>query len=194
MVSLAVTLLNGEGAAAIIAGFIPARFAPGFVAGLPDMAPAALTPLTATLLHGGVMHLLMNMVMFVYAGAAVERAVGGRGLVALYVVGAYAAAFGQWLPDPGSPNPMIGASGAASAVLGAYSLLYGRSRARAFGPVPERVVQALWLALSWSLLNIVVATIAHDAGLDIAAGAHIGGFIAGLLLARPLLAWRYRDA
>jgi len=79
-------------------------------------------------------------------------------------------------------------------VLGAYSMLYGTPRVRAFGPVPARVVQALWLAIAWSVINVAVALVASDAGLNIAAGAHIGGFIAGLALARPLLGWRYRGA
>ena len=194
LVSLIVTLLGFEEWAAIVGGFIPARVGLAIVGGVPALVPAIATPLSATLVHGGVAHLLMNMILFGYAGVAVERALGSRGLVALYIVGAYAAAAGQWLPEPGSPNPMIGASGAASAVLGAYSMLYGTSRARAFGPVPARVVQALWLALAWSVINIAVALVARDAGLNIAAGAHIGGFVAGLALARPLLGWRYRGA
>ena len=194
LISLIVTLVGVEELAAMVGGFIPARASLDPVGGAPGLLPVVLTPLSATLIHGGIAHLAMNMVLFVYAGVAVERALGARGLVILYLVGAYAAAVGQWLPEPLSPNPMIGASGAASAVLGAYSTLYGNARARALGPVPAGVVQALWLAIAWSVINIVVALVARDAGFNIAAGAHIGGFIAGLALARPLLAWRFRGA
>jgi membrane associated rhomboid family serine protease len=89
---------------------------------------------------------------------------------------------------------MIGASGAISAIVGAYALLYGRSRARAIGPIPAAVVNIAWLAAGWAAINILVAWVAQSAGLGIAAGAHVGGFLAGLALMRPLLAWNWRSA
>ena len=194
IVSLIVTLLDLEPHAALYAGLVPARASLGFAGDTPGLAPVILTPLTATLIHGGIFHLVMNLIMLVYTGAATERAVGARGIAVLYVVGAYAAALAQWLPDPQSVAPMIGASGAASAVLGAYAMLYGRGRARNVGPVPARLVQAVWLAVAWAVLNLLIAAVAVRSGLNLAAAAHIGGFIAGLVLVRPLLAWRWRTA
>ncbi|MBO9622788.1 MAG: rhomboid family intramembrane serine protease [Sphingomonas sp.] len=191
-VSLAVTFYFGLYQASMRGGFIPAR-----ASGLPtDFAavPTWLTPLSCTLLHAGVLHLAMNMVMLGFTGRQAERAVGPLGIVILYVVGAYAAAFAQWLPDPQSVTPMVGASGAASAVVGAYSLLFGRSRAKAIGPIPAQVVHVLWLAAAWIVINLLVAFAFLGAGLAVAAWAHIGGFIAGLLLARPLLRWHWRKA
>ena len=84
--------------------------------------PAWLTPLTATLIHGGIAHLALNLVMLVYCGLFAERALGAAGVVILYIVGAYAAALGHWAFEPGSSMPMIGASGAISAVVGAYAV------------------------------------------------------------------------
>ena len=55
-----------------------------------------LTPLTATLVHGGLLHLGFNMLMLVWCGTQVERVLGRTGLIVLYVVGAYAAALAQW--------------------------------------------------------------------------------------------------
>src|SRR3546814_10607448 len=83
--------------AAVVGGFIPllvsgAEITPG--AGL-NPFPVWITPLTATLIHGGYAHLLLNMVMFVYCGRMVERGLGTRGLIILYVVGAYVSAGGQ---------------------------------------------------------------------------------------------------
>jgi membrane associated rhomboid family serine protease len=192
-VSVVVTL-GGVDAfeASMRAGFIPAR-----LSGIPTdyyAVPTLLTPLSCTLLHAGLLHLAMNMLMLGYTGKETERAVGPWGIVVLYVVGAYAAAFAQWLPDPLSTTPMIGASGAASAVVGAYSLLFGRSRAKAIGPISAQVVHVVWLAVAWTVVNLLIAFAFLGAGVAVAAAAHIGGFIAGLALVRPLLLWRWRRA
>lgn len=197
-VTVAVSLLAqwtiGNVNAALYAGFVPGRASLGFAGDIPGLFPVILTPLSATLIHGGLLHLAMNMAMLVATGTLTERAIGGRGMVVLYLVGAYAAAAGQWLGDPSSPVPMVGASGAISAVIGASSLFYGRSRARAIGPVPAGAVHMLWLLAAWTVLNFAFAFILANAGVGIAVAAHIGGFVAGLALARPLLMWRWRGA
>ncbi len=193
-VSLLITLSSAENWAAVNVGFIPARLTQGDVGGSGLLVPAILTPLTATLVHGGLFHLGMNLLLLVYAGIATERTLGSTGVAVLYGVGAFAAALAQTLPDPQSVVPMIGASGAAAAILGAYALLFGQSRARAVGPIPAGVVNAVWLAVAWAVVNVLIAFLAASTGLGIAAAAHIGGFIAGLALARPLLAWRWRGA
>src|SRR3982751_6844047 len=94
--------------AAIVLGFIPARFS-GLIAVSPAV-PAILTPLTATLVHSGLIHLGFNLLIFVWCGPAVERVLGKTGLITLYLVGAYAAALAQWATAPASTVPMIGAS------------------------------------------------------------------------------------
>lgn len=177
---------------AVEGGFIAARMAGDTLAGH-DLVPVWLTPLTATLIHGGWAHLALNLVMFVYCGQQVERALGAVGIVLLYILGAYAAAAGQWVFEPGSVVPMIGASGAISAIVAAYALLYGERRARAIGPVPAGFVHVTWLAVAWIGIQLLVG-FAGIGGLTIAIGAHIGGFLGGLALARPLLLWRYRGA
>lgn len=189
-------LLMGWGnIAAVVGGFIPARLPDKLIAGYDGfLVPAYLTPLSATLLHGGVVHLLFNMVMLVYAGRETERALGSSNLVILYLVGAFAAAGGQWAQDPHSVMPMIGASGAESAVVAAYAMLYARDgRAKAIGPIPAWLVHAVWLGVAWILINVAMGFVTLM-GQPIAIGAHIGGFIAGLILARPMLLWRYRKA
>ena len=89
---------------------------------------------------------------------------------------------------------MIGASGALSAVVGAYALLFGQSRARAIGQFSAGVVHVVWLAAAWIGIQLMIGVAGLGGFGTIAIGAHIGGFLAGLAMARPLLLWRYRHA
>jgi membrane associated rhomboid family serine protease len=187
--------------AALAGGFIPARISgvalPADMAAAIDRIgalPAWLTPLSATLVHGGAIHILFNMLMLGFCGRFVEVALGGRGLVVLYLLGAYAAAAGQYLWSPDSPIAMIGASGAASAVLGAYALLYGQRRTTFANRTLNMLANVLWLAVAWIGVQLLIGVASHSAGPAIAIFAHIGGFLAGLALARPLLLWKYRGA
>ncbi|MBU6252933.1 MAG: rhomboid family intramembrane serine protease [Alphaproteobacteria bacterium] len=177
---------------AMMAGFVPARFA-AEVPGL-DLIPRFLTPLTATLVHGDLLHLSMNLITFWYCGRIVERVVGGKGLIILYLIGAYASAATHWLVNIGQDQPMIGASGAISAVLGAYAMMFSQSEARAFGPIPAEWVRALWLAAGWAGVQWMIGFAGAASGYSIAIAAHIGGFFAGLLLAKPLLRRRFARA
>lgn len=192
-VHLVVSLTRLTDHAALMAGFVAARFAG--VAWLPYAVPAILTPLTATLVHANLLHVVFNMLMLGFCGRFVEAALGARGLLVLYVLGAYAAAFAQWVAGPLAVVPMIGASGAVSAVVGAYALLYGQRRTKGWGPIPAQALHVLWLAAAWIGLQLLVglATVPGLPG-GIAIAAHIGGFLGGLALARPLLLWRYRSA
>lgn len=203
----ALVAISGMGDAAVmLAGFIPERIgSPGLLdqlgLGVPAV-PVWLTPITATLLHGGWLHLGFNMMMLVFCGRQVEAVLGPRLLLLLYVIGAYCAALGQWLLGPDVSVPMIGASGAISAIIGAYALLYSNQQVRAIGPFSSHVVRMLWLGAVWIVLQGMIA-LAGLGGMNvgqgdgfalsqIAVGAHIGGFIAGMVLTRPLLRWRFR--
>ncbi len=133
--------------------------------------------------------------MLLFCGRQVEAVLGRWPLVLLYAVGAYAAAAAQWAVDPLGTAPMIGASGAISALMGTYALLYSRQNVRAFGPVPASVVRVLWLAAAWIVLQALIGyAMMSDGGAQIAVAAHVGGFVAGLLMTRPLLKWRFRRA
>jgi membrane associated rhomboid family serine protease len=171
------------------AGFIPARFTESMPF---EAVPFWLTPLTATLLHGGLLHLGFNLLMLIYCGRQVEGVLGGMRLALLYLVGAYGAALGQFLVDPGSTSPMIGASGAISAVIGTYAMMFGRGQVKRVGPVPGIVVRALWLAAAWVVLQWGIGFVSGGTATPIAVAAHVGGFLTGLVLTYPLLEWRYR--
>ena len=193
--TLAFLLLWATGksdAAAYLGGFIPGRIS-GFVT-LDGAMPVWLTPLTATLLHSSLFHLGFNLLMLAFCGRFVESVIGAGPFAVLYGVGAYAAAGAQYFAGPLAPEPMIGASGAISAVLGAYALLFSQQEVRAIGPLSSTTVRVLWLAAAWIVVQALFAVAMAGAAIHIAIAAHIGGFIAGLLLARPLLLWRYRTA
>lgn len=178
--------------AALALGFIPARLS-GLPAPFPAV-PALLTPLTATLVHSGLIHLGFNLLVFVWCGREVERVLGNSGLIVLYLVGAYAAAIAQWAVDPMGIVPMVGASGAISAVMGAFALSFGRARRISNSPAVNRWVNAIWLMVAWIVLQLMMGWLAGGQGYLLATPAHVGGFAAGLLLQRPLLLWRYRNA
>jgi len=179
-------------AAAVWAGFIPARV--GLLPNDGSLAPLFITPLSATLVHAGLMHVLFNLVILLFCGRSVEVIIGGRQLLILYVVGAYVAAGAHYLIDPAETLPMIGASGAISAVLGAYSMLFGRNRVKIANPTAALWLNALWLMVAWIGLQLIVGLTFQTEGARIAIAAHIGGFLVGLLLAKPLLLLRYRKA
>jgi membrane associated rhomboid family serine protease len=181
--------------AAFVMGFIPARFS-GLAVLPPDISavPAFLTPLTATLVHSGLVHLGFNLLVFVWCGSQVERVLGKTGLIMLYLVGAYASALLQWLANPVAIVPMVGASGAISAVIGAFALSFGRPKPFTNNLRVNRWINVAWLMLAWVILQVMMSWLAGGQGYLLATPAHIGGFAAGLLLQRPLLLFHYRKA
>jgi membrane associated rhomboid family serine protease len=177
---------------ALRGGFIPARM------GLPvdaTVVPDWLTPLSSAFIHAGILHILFNLLIFAFCGRSVENVLGPAAIGILFVVGAYAAALGHYLLDPGSMYPMIGASGAVSAIVGAYAMLFGRNRVKVENPTLALWLNALWLAVGWIALQALLGFASGmDGNVAIAIGAHIGGFLVGIALARPLLLFRYRGA
>jgi membrane associated rhomboid family serine protease len=173
-------------------GFIPVRLS-GAAVPWPAV-PALLTPLTATLVHAGLIHLGFNLLILVWCGTAVERVLGKTAVIVLYLVGAYAAALAQWALDPMGTMPMVGASGAISAVMGAFALSFGRAKAFTSNLRVNRWINVVWLLVAWVVLQMMMGWLAGGQGYLLATPAHVGGFAAGLLVQRPLLLWRYRGA
>lgn len=180
-----------EPQAFIGAGFIPARFGTELIAPPGTLLPFFLTPLSSAFLHGGVLHLVFNLLVLLFIGRQLEAPLGAKAMGVLLVVGAYAGALTQFLADPQSTVPMIGASGAISAIIAVYALIFSRSQAPAIGPIPSHWVRALWLAAAWIGVQLLIGFAGGGGFGAIAIWAHVGGFLAGLLLARPLLRWRF---
>ncbi|WP_448536603.1 rhomboid family intramembrane serine protease [Sphingobium yanoikuyae] len=181
--------------AALLGGFIPARIGnPGLLDGMAAV-PWWLTPLSCTFVHAGWLHIGFNLLMLLFCGRQVEHVLGRTGTLILYVAGAYAACFAQWAITPESVNPMVGASGAISAIIATYALLYSQQQVRRIGPLSANFVRVLWLAAAWITIQLMigVATAGRLGDLGpIAIADHIGGFLVGLALTRPLLRWRFR--
>ena len=148
--------------------------------------------ITHMFLHGGWMHLAGNMLFLWIFGDNLEDLMGHAKFLMFYVLAGLAAAALQIAVDPASQAPMVGASGAIAGVLGGYLLLFPRARVdvviiliiifRVF-PIPAWIVLGLWFGI-----QVVSSTTTPSEDGGVAYFAHIGGFIAGLVLCLPL--WR----
>ena len=178
--------------AAIAMGFIPERMNGAEM--LSPAVPAFLTPLSATLVHAGILHLGFNLLILVWCGTQVERVLGSKALIFIYLVSAYVAAMAEWLVAPHATVPMVGASGAISGIIGAFALSFGQQKQIVRSKRLNRALNALWLLAAWIVLQLMTGMLAGFQGVLVATPAHVGGFLSGLLLQRPLLMWRYRKA
>jgi membrane associated rhomboid family serine protease len=158
------------------------------------MLPAWLTPISSAFLHGGLLHVGLNMMMLAIIAPNLERVLGGINIAILYGVGIVASAAVQVASDPMSMVPMVGASGAISALIAAHVMLFPREKPKPLGPIPGAWAHALKLMAGWVVLNLMLGFVGPSIGVQIAIWAHIGGFAAGLALTWPLLRWKYRNA
>src|SRR5206468_7368774 len=140
-------------------------------------------------LHGGWMHVIGNMWYLWIFGDNVEDRLGHAGYIIFYLLCGIVAAFGQIVIDPTSTLPTIGASGAIAGVMGAYFVLYPRSRVLTL--VPFFFIYFVWLP-AWVMLGYwflyqflsgaatSIATASQQSGGGVAFWAHVGGFVAGI--------------
>jgi membrane associated rhomboid family serine protease len=146
----------------------------------------ALSVLTAMFLHGGLLHLLGNMLFLWVFGNNVEDRLGRLGYLLFYLVCGYASAYGFAAGNADSTVPLIGASGAIAGVLGAYLVLYPRARVITLVPyllfiplrLPAWMVLGFWFVLQW----IYSSGAAVTEGAGVAYLAHVVGFAAGALI------------
>lgn len=188
-------LIGGSsfGASVIYAyGLVPARMSAA-IAGIAPPSSALPTVLTHIFLHGGLIHLALNMVFLAWVGRYVEWVAGRVGLVSLFLTGGFVGGIAQILAAPQSPTPVIGASGAIACVFGAYAVMFAKSRVqprRILGvSVSGETLTALWYAASWIGLQLLVGIAFAEPGGGLLGGGiaiwtHIGGFLTGLVLAR----------
>jgi membrane associated rhomboid family serine protease len=159
------------------------------------VTPAMLGVLTSIFLHGGWLHLLGNMLFLWIFGNNIEDRFGHLPFLAFYAVGGIAAALAQVAIDPSSTIPLIGASGAIAAILGAYFVFYPGARITSLVflgffyqvlNVPAIVVLGYWFVLQ--LIDGFASLGADNAQGGVAFFAHIGGFVAGMAVALVLRA------
>jgi len=192
-------------------GLVPLRLASSLNLSLPHVyshahvvspALALLPVLTSMFLHGGWWHLIMNMWFLWIFGRNVEDTLGHFPYLVFYLTCGFVAALVQTLSDLNSTFPMIGASGAIAGVMGGYFLLYPRARVLMLVPflfifflwLPAWVVLGYWFVLQFlSGVGTALVTAERSSG-GVAFWAHVGGFVAGMLLVRlfPSRTRRYR--
>jgi membrane associated rhomboid family serine protease len=150
-----------------------------------DFHAASLsTPFTSMFLHNGFGHLLTNMWYLHLFADNVEDALGKLRFLAFYLACGLAAAAAHVFVDPESRIPMIGASGAISGVLGAYLRLFPFARVITLVLIFVRELPALIFIVIWFAVQLFngVGSLGHAETGEVAFFAHVGGFVAGLLL------------
>jgi membrane associated rhomboid family serine protease len=155
-----------------------------------------LSVLSAMFLHGGLLHLLGNMLFLFVFGNNVEDRLGRVRYLLFYLACGYAATYGFALANPTSQETLVGASGAIAGVLGAYLVLFPRARVTSLIPflffipiwLPAWVVLGSWFVLQW--LYFQGAGTAQGAG--VAYLAHVVGFVVGVVLVFVLGGMRVR--
>ena len=167
--------------------------APGMACVIDDMAVNTFTPITSMFLHGGWGHLLGNLLFFWVFGNNVEDSMGRIRFLVFYLLCGVIAAASHVVLDPTSPIPTVGASGAISGGLGAYLGLYPHVRVRmlVWFRLFIRVFRVpAWAVLLWWFLWQLVAglpqlmTVNREVSGGVAVWAHIGGFVAGVILVK----------
>ncbi|HEX8619300.1 MAG TPA: rhomboid family intramembrane serine protease [Thermoanaerobaculia bacterium] len=174
--------------------FIPARFwLPG------NWVPDILTIVISMFLHGGFLHIGSNMLYLWIFGDNVEDRLGHGKYLIFYLACGFLATYAHAFFSPGSRIPAIGASGAIAGVLGAYLVLYPKARVMTLIPIfifitirelPAIFILGIWFVLQlFSGVGSLGVTDAQDMG-GVAYFAHIGGFLAGMLLIAPFGGFR----
>ncbi|MCA9736953.1 MAG: rhomboid family intramembrane serine protease [Gemmatimonadetes bacterium] len=146
-----------------------------------------ITLLTSMFLHGSWMHLIGNMWFLWIFGNNVEDSMGHLRYLAFYLLTGLLAAGAHVLSDPGSGIPTVGASGAISGIMGGYLVLYPRARVKTLVPVLVLLILNVpaWAMLGyWFVVQLLSSATQSATGGGIAFWAHIGGFLAGVLLIR----------
>jgi membrane associated rhomboid family serine protease len=174
-------------------GLVAADLVAAWTGGTP-VTEATLGLASHMVLHASWLHLFANLLFLWIFGPNVEDRLGRLTFLGLYLAGGLAAALLQVVVDPASDVPMVGASGAISAVLGAYLVLFPRARIQSLVflvffyeliALPSVIVLGFWFLLQ--LIDGVASLgLTDEATAGIAFWAHIGGFVAGAILALPL--------
>ena len=154
-----------------------------------DAQPNWLSPLTSMFMHGGWLHLIINMWFLFIFGDNVEDAMGIGRFIIFYLLCGFAAVAAQIISNPASVIPMVGASGAIGGVMGGYVILFPKAPVHMLiflGFLLTRIVVPAYFMLGyWFLLQLISAfpTIGRTTG-GVAFWAHIGGFLFGVAMVK----------
>jgi len=180
-------------------GLIPCRLT-GTCVAPSDFPSPIVTIFTSMFLHGGLFHIVGNMLYLWIFGNNVEDTLGHGRFLVFYLLAGVGAALAQTAVGPTSKVPMIGASGAVSGVLGAYLILFPYASVLTlvtFGffirivRIPAMIVLGFWIVVQF-LNGLITFGVGERGG--VAWFAHIGGFLAGLVLLALLRPRRPRQS
>lgn len=169
--------------------------APGLFCAVDGQLLNWATPVLSMFLHGSWSHVIGNALFLWVFGNNIEDVMGAPRFLAFYLVCGIAAAAAHVMADPASPVPTVGASGAISGVMGAYLVLFPRVRVRMLFifvvffkviPIPAWAVLVWWFVIQL-LVGLPQLTRVGDLSGGVAVWAHVGGFVAGVLLIRAFL-------
>ena len=147
--------------------------------------PAYMTIFSSMFMHGGWMHLIMNMLFIWVFADNIEDNLGSRNFIIFYILCGIGAAMAHVLMDTHSQIPVIGASGAISGVLGAYIINHPKARILVLIPFFFIIIikiRALYVLGYWFVLQFINSYTVSSQGGGVAYAAHIGGFVSGLIL------------
>ena len=172
-------------------GLVPARYSMPAIGSSFTVSQQLFSFISFMFLHGGFWHLLGNMWTLYIFGDNVEDRLGSARYLLFYLLGGIASGLSHLLLNWHSPVPTIGASGAIAGVMGAYFLLYPKSRVLTLIPIlflPYLVELPAYFFLGlWFVMQFLSATLAPAGGGGIAWWAHIGGFVFGMVLLKLFL-------
>jgi membrane associated rhomboid family serine protease len=177
------------------AGVTPYEFTHGIIPPGPPLGNVWVTLITSMFLHGGLLHIASNMLYLFIFGDNVEDRLGHLRFFIFYFLCGIAAGITHIVVNNGSQIPSIGASGAIAGVLAAYLVLFPHAQVRTLlliGPfilVPR--IAAAFLIVFWFITQFIsgitsLSTTAQDASGGVAVWAHVGGFVAGLILVQVM--------
>ena len=154
--------------------------------------PSLLPFITSMFLHAGLLHLASNMIFLWVFGDNIEAAMGKLKFITFFVIGGVLASLGQYYFIRESSIPLVGASGAIAAVLGAYFVLYPKSRVDVIVPIffiPTIIaVPAAFILVYWFIIQFISGLLSVTGQTSSLGGvafiAHVAGFISGMLLIR----------
>jgi len=160
--------------------------------------PPILTLVTSQFLHGGIFHLLGNMLYLWIFGNNIEDVLGKFRFILFYLLSGTLAAIAHLILNTGSTTPMIGASGAIAGVLGAYLITFPNAKVIVlvflFIFITTIRISAFWVLGLWFLMQLLYAgSSSTGVGTNVAYMAHVGGFLAGIWLMRmlrPRVKWK----
>lgn len=168
---------------------IEARLPRGVTSPCPEESLGWTALFTSMFLHGGWLHLIGNLWFLWIFGNNIEDSMGRFRFLLFYLVTGLAAAAAHILSTPGSPVPMVGASGAISGIMGAYLVLYPRVRVQTLFIIIiliKIIRLPAWVLLGyWFLIQLAAGTQTAATGAGVAFWAHVGGFVAGVILVKP---------